>query len=124
MYYHVWFVTKYRRATLAGKIERQAKDAFVEVARNKKYNILEMETNKDHVHMLVEVSDKQELSAMVRTLKAVSAKKILEETPRLRVGYWSIGGGHFRARRYGYKEVLSADVEYIRDYIRRHAQKL
>ncbi len=104
---------------MAGAVEKIALDVFGEVARNKGYTILEIGTGNDHAHMLVEVSDKQELPAMIRTLKAVSAKKILEATPHLRVG----NGGHFGARRYGYKEVLSADVEYIRDYIRRYAQK-
>lgn len=118
MHFHVWFVTKYRKVTLEGEIERKAKDAFSEIVRNKKYNILEMETNRDHVHMLVEASGKKDLSAMVRTLKAVSAKRILEETPLLRVG----NVRHFWARRYGYKEVLPKDIEAIREYIRKQKE--
>lgn len=123
MYFHVWFVTKYRKATLEGEIERKAKDCFLEVARNKNYSILEMETNKDHVHMLLEAADKEELSAMVRTLKAVSAREILR-TPHFRVrnGYYRRKPvepkQHFWARRYGYKEVDISKVEGIRDYIR------
>ena len=45
--------------------------------------MLEMETNKDHVHMLLEADSRKDLSAIVRTIKAVSAKKILEGTPHL-----------------------------------------
>ncbi|MBM3248782.1 MAG: hypothetical protein FJZ10_05145 [Candidatus Omnitrophica bacterium] len=30
MYYHVWFVTKHRRATLEGKAEKLVKDIFAE----------------------------------------------------------------------------------------------
>lgn len=114
MYYHVWFVTKYRKATLDGEIERKVKDAFLEVAGNKKYNILEMETNKDHAHMLVEAKDLGELAGMVRILKSVSAKKILEDTPHLRVGNIL----HFWARRYGYRKIAQNEIEGIREYIR------
>ena len=57
MYYHVWFITKYRKAVLRGDIEEKIKNAFLEVACNKKYHILEMETNNDHVHMLLEAED-------------------------------------------------------------------
>ena len=40
MHYHVWFVTKYRRSILSGKIEKEIQKAFQEVIRNKNYNVL------------------------------------------------------------------------------------
>lgn len=118
MHYHVWFVTKYRKPVLDGKIERMAKDSFLEVARNKGYNILEMECDKDHVHMLVEAKDKKELAGMLRTLKAVSAKKILD-TPHLRVGNTLSKKPAFWARRYGWKEIAKSRIEIVREYIRK-----
>jgi REP element-mobilizing transposase RayT len=77
--------------------------------------------------MLVEAVDRKELSAMVRTLKAVSAKE-LHATPRFRVG--NIQGYHpdgsvgvegresFWATRYGWREIDEKEVEDIRDYIK------
>jgi REP element-mobilizing transposase RayT len=53
LYFHIWFVTKYRRAILEGDIERNVKDYFLEISKNKNYNILELEANRDHVHMVV-----------------------------------------------------------------------
>jgi putative transposase len=117
MYFHVWFATKYREATLEGEIDRKAKDCFSEVACRKNYNILEMQTNMDHVHMLVEAEHKRELASMIRAIKCVSAKKILEDTPHLRVGHGG-HGRHFWARRYGWKEVPNADIDNMRSYIR------
>ncbi|MFC1708974.1 IS200/IS605 family transposase [Candidatus Omnitrophota bacterium] len=117
MYYHIWFVTKHHRPTLVGKIEKMTKGAFLEVARNKKYTILETETNKDHVHLLVEAKDRKGLANMVRTLKCVSAKKVLEEirsTPRLRTG----NVRSFWARGYGRKIAHEPQIKGIRDYIR------
>jgi len=114
MYYHVWLVTKYRKAILEGKIERKVKDYFLEVARNKSYNILEMETNRDHVHMLLEAKNTKELANMVRILKSISAKKILEETPHLRVGNVQ----HFWAKRYGSREIKKEYAKNIVEYIR------
>jgi len=117
MYYHIWFVTKYHRSTLVGRIEKKVKNTFLEVARNKKYNILEIETNKDHAHLLVEAKDRRDLASIVRVLKCVSAKKTLEElksTPYLRTGnilsFW--------ARGYGHKIVYEPQIDGIRDYIR------
>lgn len=128
MYYHVWFVTKYRKTILEGKIGMLSKEAFLEVAREKTYNILEMGINKDHVHMLMEAVGKEELAGMLRTLKAVSARKI-HKTPHLRVGNTREDEGYYRrkpvevrrsfwARRYGYRKIGEKEIEYIREYIR------
>ena len=79
--------------------------------------MLEMETNKDHVHMLLEADSRKDLSAIVRTIKAVSAKKILEGTPHLRVGNAKGKSGYLWARRYGWKEVSDKELEIVRKYI-------
>lgn len=114
MYYHVWFVTKYRKPTLVGNIERKAKNSFVEVVSNKNYNLLEMETNKDHAHLLLEANDTKELANMVKILKAVSAKKVLERTPHLRVGNIR----HFWAKSFGYNTIFENQLEIVKEYIR------
>jgi len=115
--YHLWFVTKYHRPNLVGRVEKIVKDAFLEVARNKEYTILETEANKDHIHLLVEASSRKDLANMVRTLKCVSAKKalgMLRSTPRLRTGnvrsLWASG--------YGHKMVYEPQLEETRKYIR------
>lgn len=41
MYYHVWFVTKYRKATLEGEIEKFVKDIFAECIQRHKYRVSE-----------------------------------------------------------------------------------
>ena len=115
MYYHIWFVTKYRKAILEGEIEKRMKEIFAECIQRHNYSVSELETNKDHMHMLVEAKDKKELAGIVRTLKAVSAKEILA-TPHFRVGNFR-AKRHFWARRYGWKEVAQKDLEAIRNYI-------
>ena len=100
MYYHVWFVTKYRKEFLEGETDQKIKDIFSECIERHKYKVLEFETCYDHVHMLVDVNDRKELSATMRTLKAVSAKEILQ-TPRFRVRKLE---GNYRRKPVGEKE--------------------
>ena len=114
MFFHVWFVTKYRKPILNEKISGRFLEIAEEIARAKDYKISEIKANKDHVHVLVLLSKREDLPGFVRTLKSVTAKKILEETPHLRVG----NGGHIWARRYGYKEIPVASVSGVREYIR------
>lgn len=119
MYYHVWFVTKYRKPILRGEIEKKIKSFLREIAIRKKYNVLEVETNSDHVHLLLEAQDRKALSGALRTLKAISAKKIFEDIhfdKRYKRSFW--------ARRYGWKEIRSEELRGIRKYIREQKKLL
>jgi putative transposase len=118
MYYHIWFLTKYRKTTLEGDIEKKLKEYFLEIARNKSYNILALETNRDHAHMLLEAENRKTLDAMMRIIKCVSAKKILECTPHLRAG----NVRHFWARGFGHKIVYQPQLEKVAQYIRNQKQ--
>jgi putative transposase len=125
MYFHVWFLTKYRKSTLDGQLDKFVKDIFSECIQRHNYNVLEFETNNDHVHMLVEAKDKLELAAILRTSKSVSAREI-RKTPHYRVGntktYYTRKcidpKGHFWARRYGSKEIGISEIPGIKEYIR------
>ncbi len=112
MYFHIWFVTKYRRPVLDEETEQRLLAITQEIAQRKGYKILEIGPNRDHVHILLELDKREKLPSVVRTLKAVTAKKILEKTPHLRVG------NAFWARRYGYKEVKARGLEIVRRYVR------
>jgi len=108
-------VTKYRKPVLDNKIEEKLLTIIEEIVSKKGYKILEVGPNRDHVHILLELDRKEELPGVVRTLKAVTAKKILEEkTPHSRLE----SVGHLWARRYGYKEVKRGALGTVRKYIR------
>jgi len=114
VFFHVWFVTKYRKPVLDNKTEERLLTIIEEIVSKKGYKILEIGPNRDHIHILLELDKKEELPGVVRTLKAVTAKKILEETPHLRVGNVK----HLWARRYGYKEIEQEALDAVRKYIR------
>lgn len=113
MYFHVWFVTKYRKPVLSSTVEEKLLAIIEEIREKKRYRILKIGTCKDHVHILLELDRKEELPAAVRTLKAVSAKKILEETPHLRTADIR----HLWAKRYGSREIAEQEIEDIVEYI-------
>lgn len=112
MFFHIWFLTKYRRPVLDEQTEQRLLTITQEIAQRKGYKILEIGPNRDHVHILLELDQREKLPSVVRTLKAVTAKKIREKTPHLRVG------NAFWARRYGYKEVKAGGLKIVRKYIR------
>jgi putative transposase len=107
-------VTKYRKPILDNRTEERLLTIIEEIVNKKGYKILEIGPHKDHIHILLELDKKKELPGVVRTLKAVTAKKMLEETPHLRVGNVK----HLWARRYGYKEIKQEALDPVRKYIR------
>jgi putative transposase len=115
MYYHVWFATKYRRPSLTGRTEKLVKSMFSECIKRHKYDVLEFESNTDHMHLLVNAQNKKVLAGIVRTLKSVSAKEVLRD---VRASGSSTNRRAFWARRYGWKEVEESVVPTVRRYIR------
>jgi putative transposase len=115
MYFHVWFVTKYRRKVLVGEVDSCVKKAFAEIAEKKGYSFLEVETDGDHVHMLVCVKRGDNLSSMMRVIKSVSAKKALE--------FLSKSGTSFWAPRYKWRKVPAKQLDVVRTYIRNQKEK-
>ncbi|MFC1594191.1 IS200/IS605 family transposase [Candidatus Omnitrophota bacterium] len=111
MYYHVWFLTKYRRPVLEGKIDKFIREILTECVTRHKYDVVEMKTNRDHVHMLVKVEKKEDLPKMMRTIKSVSSREV-RKTPYCKAenAFW--------ARRYGFKEVREKEIDNLCEYIR------
>ena len=48
---HLIFVTKYRKSLFCNKtLNNDLKQLFFEITNHHKYNILQMETDKNHIH--------------------------------------------------------------------------
>lgn len=69
--YHVIFVCKYRRNVLIG-YENDLKQILHCIGSKSDFDILEMECDKDHIHLLVESCPKISILSIVRRLKQES----------------------------------------------------
>lgn len=70
---HLIFVTKYRKKIF--KSDRRANDVkqfLYDTAKKYGYKIIQMETDKDHVHILLEYSPKESVADIVKQLKQYS----------------------------------------------------
>ncbi|OTN86686.1 hypothetical protein A5810_002975 [Enterococcus faecium] len=52
--YHVVWCVKYRHDVLTGEIEKSVKKILCDIASEHEFTISEMETDKDHIHLLIE----------------------------------------------------------------------
>ena len=121
MYFHVWFVTKFRKPNLIGEIDIRIKSLFAECIERHQYKVLEFETNVDHAHFVIEVGNRKEFSSAIRTIKAVSAREINKTLRRNHGGYCRRKPAEdksFWAKRFGCRELSVSEVPAIREYVR------
>lgn len=66
---HIVLVTKYRKQILRGLISDDVKQKIFDIANIKGYEIITMETDKDHIHILLGYNTTDRLSDIVSTIK-------------------------------------------------------
>lgn len=69
--YHIIFVCKYRKKLLI-KYGEDIKQILFDISRNYDFEIKEMETDKDHIHLMIESVPKISPLQIVRVLKQQS----------------------------------------------------
>lgn len=82
--YHIVWCPKYRRKVLVDQVEVRLKQIILEVAQELEVEILEMETDKDHIHILAEVDPSFGVMKFIRTAKGRSSRLLRQEFAHLR----------------------------------------
>jgi len=113
--YHVIFCPKYRKAVLISDISNRLKEICFEVALKHDFIIEEIETDKDHVHMIINCNPIYGVMKCVQILKQVSAYKIFQEYPFIKKRY--LWGGQFWSRSSFVSTVGSVSLETVKTYI-------
>ena len=74
--YHTIFVCKYRRKILIGNITACVKNILIDIANKSDFRIEVIESDKDHIHLLVNAEPKVSPLQIVRRLKQESTKRL------------------------------------------------
>jgi putative transposase len=69
---------------LADEITKRLKEINLSVAEEFGINIIEQETERDHIHILFSSKPTVQISKFVNSLKSVSARLLFREFPELR----------------------------------------
>lgn len=80
---HLVFVTKRRRKALDSASIDRLRDIFTAVCKDFSSELMEMDGEQDHVHLLVSLPPKIAVSHLVNSLKGVSSRYLREERPDL-----------------------------------------
>ena len=82
--YHVIWCTKYRRKVLDTQIQDRLKQLIGEKQDEYDYQIREVETQPEHVHLLIEIPPMHSVDKIVGKIKGHTAKVLREEYPSLK----------------------------------------
>jgi putative transposase len=82
------FVTRYRYRIFDGDALNRLRAIFSEVCTDFEAELVAMDGEDNHVHLLVNYPPKHSISALVNSLKGVSSRMLRRERPDLRPRYW------------------------------------
>lgn len=86
---HLIFVCKYRKKLLI-KFGKQIKQIFNDIAEEKDFEIIEMEVDKDHIHLLVNYNPTQSILDIVRLLKQISTYRIWRQNNKYNIYKYNV----------------------------------
>ena len=90
--YHFVCPAKYRRVVFSDEVDQTLKNICVEIAKRYEIHFVEIGTDKDHVHFLVQSVPKYSPTKIVTIINSITAKEIFKRHPEVRKILW---GGEF-----------------------------
>ena len=113
--YHIVWVPKYRYRILTGKVGTLVENCIRAFSQQQGGEVLELNVQLDHVHLLTMVPPKVSISGYVGTIKGRTAIRVLNQYRKLKQQpYW---GNHFWARGYCV-DTVGLDEEMVRKYVK------
>ena len=90
--YHLVFPAKYRRAVFDEKVDGVVKEVCLEIEERYQMKFLEIGTDKDHVHFLVQSVPMYGVTKIVTLIKSLTAREVFRRCPQVKKQLW---GGEF-----------------------------
>ena len=114
--YHLVCPTKYRKAVITLDVDEKLKQICGEISLRYEIEFLEIGTDDDHVHFLVQSVPMYSPTKIVRTIKSITAKEIFRQLPEVKKQLW---GGEFWSDGYYISTVgAHSSEEAMKQYVK------
>ena len=90
--YHLVFPAKYRRVVFDEDVDNVLKEVCLEIEKRYQIKFLEIGTDQDHMHFLVQSVPTYSVTRLVTTIKSLTAREIFRRCPHVKKQLW---GGEF-----------------------------
>ena len=86
------FPAKYRRVVFDDQVDKVLKEVCLEIEKRYQVKFLEIGTDNDHVHFLVQSVPSYSVTKLVTMVKSLTAREIFKRCPQVKKKLW---GGEF-----------------------------
>ena len=114
--YHMVWCPQHRKSVLRGGVAQSLRELLESICAERKYEILSLEIQPDHLHLFVSFPPSVSIADAVRVLKGASARMLLMRHPELKNEHWA---GHLWSLSYYVGTAGSVSAETIKSYIER-----
>lgn len=77
--YHVVWCVKYRRKIITPEIEKDLISILYHIADENNFDILEINTDLDHIHLLISCKPQHYIPNIIKAMKGVSARLLMKK---------------------------------------------
>ena len=121
MHYHFVLPAKYREIVFSQEVDNSLKEICIEISKRYQIYFLEIGTNKDHVHFLLQSVPTYSPTKIVITIKSLTAIEIFKKQPEEKEQLW---GGEFWSNGYYVNAVCKfGDEEKITKYVKEQGKE-
>ena len=114
--YHFICPAKYRRSVFDESVDNSVKDICIEISKRYQIHFLEIGTDKNHVHLLLQSIPTYSCTKIITTIKSITAKEVFRLHPEVKKQLW---GGEFWTDGYFVNTVSRfGDEETILKYVK------
>ena len=119
--YHLVFPAKYRRAVFDEDVDTVLSEICLEIEKRYQIKFLEIGTDDDHVHFLIQSVPTYSVTKLVRMIKSLTAREIFKKCPGVKKQLW---GGEFWSDGYFASSVgKHGDESMIQKYVKNQGKK-
>ena len=90
--YHFVCPAKYRRVVIDEEVDKVIKETCEEISKRYEIDFLEIGTDKDHVHFLVQSVPTYSPKKIIQIIKSITAREVFKRCPQVKEKLW---GGEF-----------------------------
>ena len=121
LYFHIVWCVKYRHKILNGKVKEDFINIITNLCINNNYELVEINTDLDHVHMLIGLSPQDDIPTVLKTLKGVSARLLNQKHKE--IISQKLWGGHIWSPSYYIATTSDNLMDNIKTYIKNQGEK-
>ena len=120
--YHLVCPIKYRKEVLTDRVSEELKLICMEISQRYEVDFIEIGTDEDHVHFLIQSVPTYSPTKVCRVVKSLTAREIFRRCPEVRKVLW---GGEFWTDGYFMSTVgQHGNEKTIKDYVKNQGKNL